>query len=260
MTTLNDYLEFAIETAWQAGRMTLGHFQTGVRPDWKADDSPVTIADREAELLIKKRISERFPTHAIVGEEFGVQETAGASHRWFIDPIDGTKSFIRGVPLYGVLLGLEIEGRVEVGVACFPALNEIVAAATGEGCWWNGRRCRVSAETNLSRSVVAHIDAASFARISPAKGEAWERLSRASYYNAGWCDAYGYLLVATGRAEVMLDPIVNVWDCAPFPPILREAGGYFGDWQGNETIYAGESIATNQALLPHVLDLLANQS
>ena len=259
MTTLGNYLEFATETAWQAGRVTLGHFQTNVRPDWKADDSPVTIADREAELLIRKKISERFPTHAIVGEEFGAMETAGASHRWFIDPIDGTKSFMRGVPLYGVLLGLEIEGRVEVGVACFPALNEMVAAATGEGCWWNGRRCRVSAETNLSRSVVAHIDAASFARVSPAKGEAWERLSRASYYNAGWCDAYGYLLVATGRAEVMLDPIMNVWDCAPFPPILREAGGYFGDWQGNETIYAGESVATNQALLPHILEILANR-
>ena len=259
MTTLGNYLEFATETAWQAGRVTLGHFQTDVRPDWKADNSPVTIADREAELLIRKKISERFPTHAIVGEEFGAMETAGASHRWFIDPIDGTKSFMRGVPLYGVLLGLEIEGRVEVGVACFPALNEMVAAATGEGCWWNGRRCRVSAETNLSRSVVAHIDAASFARVSPAKGEAWERLSRASYYNAGWCDAYGYLLVATGRAEVMLDPIMNVWDCAPFPPILREAGGYFGDWQGNETIYAGESVATNQALLPHILEILANR-
>lgn len=256
MTTLQQYLQFATETAFQAGRHTLGYFQTDIRTDWKKDDSPVTIADREAEQLIRKRITNRFPEHSIVGEEFGIQETAGASHRWFIDPIDGTKSFMRGVPLYGVLLGLEIEGRVEVGVAYFPALDEMIAAATGEGCWWNGRRARVSQQTDLSRSIIAHIDTASYGRVSEAKGHAWNRLQNASYYNAGWCDAYGYLLVATGRVEIALDPIMNVWDCGPFPPILREAGGYFGDWHGNETIYAAEALATTPALLPQVLDLL----
>ena len=125
--------------------------------DFKADDSPVTIADRQAEALIRERIAEAFPSHAIVGEEFGVTETAGASHRWFVDPIDGTKSFVRGVPLYGVLLGLEIEGRVEVGVACFPALGEMISAASGEGCWWNNRPAHVSTETDLQRSVLSHM-------------------------------------------------------------------------------------------------------
>lgn len=253
--SLTEFYEFAVETAWQAGRLTLGYYQTGLRTEFKADDTPVTVADRAAETLIRDRIMARFPDHAIVGEEYGVVESAGATYRWFVDPIDGTKSFMRGVPLYGVLLALEIEGQVEVGVACFPALNEVVSAATGLGCWWNGRRARVSAETDLSRSVVAHIDTASFGRYGD-KGAAWERLQHASYYNAGWCDAYGYALVATGRVEVALDPIVNVWDCAPFPLILREAGGYCGDWHGNETIYAAEALATTHALLPQVLAVL----
>ena len=252
------YLPFITELIHDAGQLTLGYYQTGLRAEFKQDDSPVTIADREAEQLIRQRIEAAYPTHAIVGEEYGESNSAGASHRWFIDPIDGTKSFMRGVPLYGVLIGLEIDGRVEAGAAYFPALNELIAAESGAGCWWNGRPARVSAETDLSRSMVAHIDTASYERVSPQKGEAWRRLQQSSYYNAGWCDAYSYLLVATGRVEIALDPIMNSWDCGPFPVILREAGGYFGDWHGNETIHAEEALATNPALLPQVLALLQN--
>ncbi len=252
---LRNYLDFAIETAWQAGRLTLGYYQTDLRPDFKSDDSPVTIADREAEQLIRRRIEQQFPTHAIVGEEFGETESNGQTHRWFIDPIDGTRSFVRGVPLYGVLLGLEIEGRVEVGVAHFPALGETLAGATGEGAWWNGRRARLSPITKLKDSLVAHYDAAAFAKHG--RAEAWERIQQQAAYRAGWCDAYGYLLVATGRAEVMLDPIMNSWDCAPFPPIFREIGGYFGDWRGHETIYGREALATSKILLPELLQLVS---
>ncbi len=256
---LREYLDFATRVAYEAGRLTLGYFQRSIGTTWKADDSPVTIADREAEASIREQIATHFPDHAIVGEEFGSSGAEDATHRWFIDPIDGTKSFICGVPLYSVLLGLEINGRVEVGVANFPALNEMVAAASGAGCWWNGRPARVSKQTDLARSFVAHIDTASFERVSVAKGLAWSRLQQASYYNAGWCDAYGYLLVATGRVDVMLDPIMNVHDCAPFPVILREAGGFFGDWQGNETIHAGEALATNVQLLPEVVEILSGR-
>ena len=254
--TMRSYLDFATELAYQAGQLTLGYYQTGTRPEWKEDDSPVTVADREAEKLIRERISSRYPDHAIVGEEFGDDSSGSESHRWFIDPIDGTKSFVHGVPLYGVLIGLEIDKRIEVGVACFPALNEMVAAASGEGCYWNGRPARVSAETDLSRSIVAHIDTASFARVSEERGVAWQRLQNASYYNAGWCDAYSYMLVATGRVEIALDPIMNPWDCAPFPVIIREAGGYCGDWQGNETIHNSELLATNLPLKDEVIALL----
>ncbi len=249
--SLRSYLEFAVETAYLAGRLTLAHFQTGVKTDFKGDQSPVTIADRQAEELIRGRIERTFQRHGIVGEEFGVKESEGGRHRWFVDPIDGTKSFVRGVPLYAVLIGLEIDEQVRVGVAYFPALDELIAAASGEGCWWNGRRARVSTVPALDQAVVAFTDAASFAACG--RLDEWERIKQASYYRAGWGDAYGYLLVATGRVEVMLDPIMSPWDCAPFPPILGEAGGYFGDWQGNPTIYAGEAMATTQALLPEVL-------
>lgn len=255
--TLQTYLEFATETAYLAGKLTLGYFQAGVRPDMKADNTPVTVADRGAEELVRARIEQRFPGHAVLGEEFGASDSSDGSHRWIIDPIDGTKAFIRGVPLYAVLLGLEIEGRVEVGVSYFPALDEMIYAATGHGCWWNGRRARVSEIATLDRAFVTTTDVGSFARHG--REAAWQRLVAATYHRAGWSDAYGHCLVATGRVEVALDPIMSVWDCGPFPPILREAGGYFGDWQGNETIYGNEAISTTPALLPQVLALVGNE-
>jgi histidinol-phosphatase len=256
--TLRDYLDFAVATAWQAGQLTLGYFQTGIRPDFKADESPVTLADREAEQLIRRLIEQRFPTHLVIGEEFGgkelLAEASGPSHRWIVDPIDGTRSFVRGVPLYGVLIALEIEGKCKVGVAHFPALGEMIAAASGEGCWWNGRRAHVSTVVPLKNALLAHSDAGNFKNYG--RQAAWERLQAATQYRAGWSDAYGYMLVATGRAEIMLDPIMNEWDCGPFIPILQEAGGYFGDWQGNPTIYSREAMATTQELLPDVLKVI----
>jgi myo-inositol-1(or 4)-monophosphatase len=251
---LRAYLDFATETAYLAGRLTLGYFQTGVQPAFKADESPVTVADRRAEELIRARIEQHYPQHALVGEEFGANANTQATHRWFIDPIDGTKAFLRGVPLYAVLLGLEIEGITQVGVAYYPALNEMLCAATGEGCWWNGRRARVSSVTTLQQAVVVHADSANFDKYG--RATQWARLRASSYFRAGWSDAYGYLLVATGRAELMLDPIMNAWDCAPFPPILQEAGGYFGDWQGHATIYGNEALATTRTLLPEVLNVI----
>ncbi len=252
--TLRTYLDFMIETAFLAGRKTLAHFQTGVQADFKADRSPVTLADRAAEELIRARIQTRFPGHAIIGEEFGRTETPEGAPCWIVDPIDGTKSFLRGIPLYAVLLGLEIEGHVAAGVAYFPAMDEMLAAADGLGCWWNGRPAHVSNVPSLDQAWITSTDPLSFDEVG--KRPAWERLKQAAYHRGGWGDAYGYLLVATGRAEVMLDPIMEVWDCGPFPPILREAGGYFGDWQGNPTIHAREALATSQLLLPEVLALL----
>jgi myo-inositol-1(or 4)-monophosphatase len=252
--SLTEYLDFAVETAFLAGRATLGYFRAGVRPDYKKDDTPVTVADRLSEELIRRRIEERYPQHAIVGEEYGVKETEGATFRWFIDPIDGTKSFIRGVPLYAVLIGLEIEGKPTVGAAYFPALDEMLSGAIGLGAWCNGRRARVSDCASLDRAFLACTDPGSFAKAG--KQAAFDRLMQATYYRTGWSDAYGYLLVATGRVELMLDPVMDVWDCGPFPPILAEAGGYFGDWQGNSTVYGREALSTTQQLLPDVLKLI----
>jgi len=253
MEDYSTYLTFARETAYQAGQATLAYFQHNLRPEIKQDGSPVTKADRAAEGLIRSAIEARFPDHAILGEEFGERfgSMGESDYRWIIDPIDGTQSFIHGVPLYSVLIGLEIKGRVEVGVAYFPALAEMVSAATGAGCWWNDRPARVSDKLQLEESVVSFTDIANFSRYGCE--ESFLRLAQKAWYRAGWGDAYGYLLAATGRIEVMIDPIMAVWDCGPFPPILREAGGYFGDWQGNETIYAGKAMATSRALLPQVL-------
>lgn len=253
---LSRYLKFAETVAREAGEFTLKYFQKGVVAEFKSDDTPVTVADRGAEELIRERIAEEFPDHAVVGEEYGDAGSAGKSHRWIIDPIDGTKSFVHGVPLYAVLVALEIDGKVEVGVAHFPALKETVSGANGIGAFWNGVRTWVSDCETLDRAVCCHIDTASFAKVGDERGQAWNRLQNAVYYNAGWCDAYGYLLVATGRAEVMLDPVMAVWDCGPFPPIFAEAGGYFGDWEGNEVIDAGEAMATTKQLLPSVLETL----
>lgn len=251
---LQEYFDFAVETAYLAGRLTLGYFRGGLRPDVKADETPVTIADRQAEAFIRNRIEKRYPSHAILGEEYGLSDRGGADHCWYIDPIDGTKSFLRGVPLYAVLLGLEIEGQVQVGAAYFPGLDEMLAAASGLGCWWNGRRAHVSPVSDLEQAVMAFTDPAKFSQHG--RKEAWERLQQTVWYRPGWGDAYGYCLVATGRVELMLDPVMNDWDCGPFPPILQEAGGYFGDWLGNVTIHAGEALATSQTLLPEVLALL----
>lgn len=251
---LQRYLDFMTEMAYLAGRSTLAYYQTGVKADYKVDRTPVTLADRNAEEIIRKQIEDRYPDHAILGEEYGLNQSTNASHRWIIDPIDGTKSFLRGIPLYATLIGLEIEGSVKVGAAYFPALDEMIAAADGLGCWWNGRRAHVSQVASLEQAWFTTTDVGGFARAG--KAYAWERLQEKAYVRGGWGDAYGYLLVATGRAEVMVDPAMAVWDCGPFPPILRESGGYFGDWKGNQTIYGEEGLATNMTLLPEVLELL----
>ncbi len=239
-----------------AGRLTLGYFSSDVAADYKADDTPVTRADEAAEELIRSRLEAAYPDHGIVGEEWGTSRE-GAPLRWYIDPIDGTKSFMRGVPLYAVLLGLEAEGEVVVGAAFFPALGELLYAAKGKGAFLNGRPVRVRETTALARSFVAFTDAGSFARHG--RAAAWERVQAATYHRVGWSDAYGHALVASGRVELMLDPVLSAYDASPFGVILPEAGGYFGDWAGNPGIHGGEGLSTTRRLLPEVLEVLAER-
>lgn len=263
---LSPLLTFATDLAYRAGRITLGYFNTGIRPDYKPDDSPVTAADRAAEEFIRLEIEKHYPTHAILGEEFGeatrfsASESAPqsapetASHRWIIDPIDGTKSFLRGVPLYGVLIGLEIDGQIKVGAAYYPGTDEMLCAAEGLGAWWNGRRARVSDVASLERAYICYTNERNMVRQN--RGAAWKRLNEAAYASRGWSDAYGYLCVATGRAEAMLDPIMNIWDCGPFPVIFKEAGGYFGSWDGREGHTHDEALACNAAIKDEILRLI----
>jgi len=249
---LDDYLAFAIKTAIDAGRIALAHYQTGVAVELKADRSPVTLADRGAEQAIRQAIADRFPDHSVVGEEYGADDRS-SSFRWVVDPIDGTKSFVRGVPLFGTLIGLEIDGRVEVGVCHLPALGETVAAATGLGCTWNGRTARVSETRTLEEATVLFSDSR---MLGERLGDRRQAFERATGLLRTWGDCYGYCLVATGRADVMIDPAMNPWDCAALVPILREAGGRFTDWTGAERIDGGDAVGTNGGLHEAVLDLL----
>lgn len=250
-------LEFAAELAYRAGQLSLGYFRAGVIAEYKADNTPVTAADRAVEEFLRREIARAYPDHAILGEEFGSGEAADGRPLWIIDPIDGTKSFMRGVPLYGVLLGLEIEGEVRVGAAYYPGTDELLYAAEGLGAWCNGRRARVSPVDRLERACVTYTTYHNFQK---RRSQAvWERLSQAVYMLRGWSDAYGFLLVATGRTEAHLEPIMAVWDSGPFPVIFKEAGGYFGDWQGCSGHRHSEALACNAALLPQLLRLLEEE-
>jgi histidinol phosphatase-like enzyme (inositol monophosphatase family) len=251
--SLRDLREFAAELAWQAGKLTLRYFQTDFRTEFKEDQSPVTIADREAERLMRELIEARYPQHSILGEEEG-ETRPGAAFRWILDPIDGTKTFVRGVPFYAVLVGLERDGEPVVGAVHVPATGELLHAARGEGCSWNGRRARVSQVSDLGNALLACTDVESMAKHG--RAGAYRRLAAATRLQRTWGDAYGYVLVATGRAELMLDPIVSVWDCAALLPVVAEAGGTFTDWSGTPTIHAGEALGTNGLVFDEVIELI----
>lgn len=251
---LKPVMDFTADLAYRAGRITLGYYNVGIRPDYKPDDTPVTAADRASETFIRAELGKKYPGSAILGEEFGETGSSGSAMRWIIDPIDGTKSFLRGVPLYGVLIGLEIDGVVQVGAAYYPGTDEMLCAAEGEGAWWNGRRAHVSEVDSLERAWVCFTNVRNMKRHG--REAAWERVHARAYAARGWGDAYGYLAVATGRAEAMFDPIMAVWDCGPFPIILKEAGGYFGSWNGVGGHTHNEALACNALLLPEILHLI----
>ena len=238
-------MQAAAEVARLTGDAALKHFRTTLNVETKGDGSPVTIADREAEQVARAWLAERFPSDAILGEEFG-GAPASAGRRWIIDPIDGTKSFVRGVPLWGTLIAVCDGTDVLAGAAYYPATGELICAAPGEGCWWNDSRTQVSSVSALRDATALTTDARFSDQISRRDG--WRELAERVFVARTWGDAYGYLLVATGRAEVMIDPVMNPWDAAPFLPIISEAGGVFTDWGGQRTAFGGNAIATNAAL------------
>jgi histidinol phosphatase-like enzyme (inositol monophosphatase family) len=252
-------LQLALDAGREAGRITLEYFRRGdLQVDRKGDDSPVTIADRRAEEHLRRRIAEALPEDGILGEE--LPERPGASgFRWVLDPIDGTKSFIHGVPLYSTLIGIEHDGRSVVGVILIPALGECVYAAEGSGAWYAmGDQpplpARVSACPRLAEGLFVTSEILNFDTVG--RREVYYRLQAAARLARTWGDGYGYLMVATGRAELMVDPVMNLWDAAAIQPVIEQAGGTFTDWQGRPTIYSGQGIATNGRILEEVLALL----
>jgi len=252
-TELGSLLDFAVRVARAAGEITQRYFKGSFAVELKADNSFVTAADREAERFLRAGIKEAFPDDAILGEEEGAK--AGKSNRrWILDPIDGTYSFVHKVPLYGVLIGLEIDDEAVLGVVNLPAVNEQVYAANGLGCFWNDRPAHVSSTESLGDALLLATDFGDCER--QGFGRAAEMLQSQVQARRTWGDVYGHVLVATGRAEIMLDPIMNIWDCAPLLPILEEAGGTFTDWRGQRTIHGGNAISTNGRLFDAVMSTI----
>ena len=254
-------LDLAIAAARQAGNITLEYFRTDdLVVNLKQDDTPVTIADHKAEEYLRGAIASAFPDDGIFGEEFA-QRQGTSGYRWILDPIDGTKSFIHGVPLYGTLLGLEYGGQCVLGVIRIPALDECLYAAEGQGAWYfvghnKPKSARVSQRKPLAKALFVTSEVISFDRTG--RRAVYDRLQAATRLTRTWGDCYGYLMVATGRADLMVDPVMAVWDAAALLPILEEAGGTFTDWQGRTTIYSNEGIATNGLILSEVLEIVKN--
>ncbi len=252
-------LNFAVEIARAAGDLTLQYFRRDdLQIERKADKSPVTIADRAAEQLLRDRISERFPNDGVVGEEFGI--TDGTSEfRWALDPIDGTKSFVHGAPLYTTLVAV-LRGETPcVGVIHAPAAAETVFAAASGGCWHIGedgaakRRARVSKTAQLADALLLTTEIRTFVKRPRDAMDVFQRLEQKARLTRTWGDGYGYLMVATGRADVMIDPQLSIWDLAALQPVIEEAGGKFTDWQGQATVHSNDAVATNGLLSDEVL-------
>jgi len=240
----------AVEIAGIGGDSTLKFFKQSYDLEFKKDNSPVTSADRNAEKLMRNAIKSRFPTHGIIGEEFG-KENEDAEFVWVLDPIDGTRSFIHGVPFYTTLIGILVNGKPEVGVIYAPALNEMVSAATGTGCYLNRekvsvRNCESLENATFLTTDIEHIHKHNFTK-------PFEKLLSSTRMHRTWGDAYGHMMVATGRADIMFDPILNIWDAAALVPVIKEAGGVYVDVRGNETIDNGSAISTQPALKNEIL-------
>lgn len=257
---LQSRLDFALNAYSAAKAFIMGYYQAAeLEVERKRDSSPVTAADRGAEQLLRAEIAREFPDDGVLGEEFG--DTPGTSgFRWILDPIDGTKSFIHGVPLFGTLIGLEFEGQCVLGVCGFPALEEVVYGATGLGAWWQRgaaapRRAWVSNVKTLSESLFCCTSIQRWETIG--RRDAFDALVSQAHLARGWGDCYGHALVATGRADVMVDAGLNPWDGAALVPIIREAGGHFVDWKGEATIYGGNGVSVNSHLKDEVLAILA---
>ena len=253
MTTPTVLLEAVTDVARIAGAVALRYFKSSLAVDTKGDGSPVTIADRSAEEAAREWIAARFPGDAVLGEEFGFSGDT-RKRRWFIDPIDGTKTFVRGVPLWGTMIAVAQDDLVIAGAIYCPAVDEMVAAAVGCGCWYNGARCAVSQVSTLEEATILVTDARF--PYNPHRAERWKALGAQVAVARTWGDCYGYVQVATGRAELMVDDRLSPWDAASLIPIIREAGGVYTDWRGGHEVDGGDGVASNAVLSRPLRDAL----
>ena len=252
---------FAVDLARKAGALSLKYFQKDLLSvEMKNNGTPVSEADKAAEAFIRESILKEFPGESIVGEEHGAEGSGDTI--WILDPIDGTESFIRGVPLFGNLIGLEFRGDMKVGVANLPGISETVYAGQGQGTWWmnrdhgpdSPRRARVSSTALLSQAMTC-FSSANYFRMADSM-PVFDSLMRMTGNSRGWGDCYGHILVATGRADAAVDPYMEVWDSAALLPIVVEAGGRFTDFSGMPDIRGRNAISSNGKIHDEYLALV----
>ncbi len=237
-------LDAAVEAARAAGAIALKYFRGRFEVTLKPDATPVTQADREAERAIVEILGRAFPEHGVLGEEFGGHGSTEV--RSIIDPIDGTKNFVRGIPVWATLIGLEERGEITVGVIHNPVTGELYTARRGGGAFLNGERIHVSAIAELGGATLVHAGLGLFREAG--RWESFVRLVDATERQRGFGDYSGYGLVAEGKAELYLEVDLKPWDLAPCKILVEEAGGRFSDLDGRPTIYSGTALATNGRL------------
>ena len=258
--SLQTRLNFALDAAVQSSKITLGYFGSDqLNQDTKGDGTPVTIADRACETDLRQRIEAKYPDDSILGEEFG-HKIGSSGYEWVIDPIDGTISFIHGVPLFGTMLACLHDGKPVVGVIVMPALDEVVYAADGCGCWHqqsnqSPKKASVSTTSTLSDSMLNTTSMSYFT--TPALRKLYEQLDSQAKHTRGWSDCYGWVLLATGRVDAVIEPVLSLWDFAAAIPIVKEAGGMCSDLSGTESITSGELIASNGLIHEQLVDLIS---
>ncbi len=251
--------ELAVDTAKRAGGLALKYYpganvgDFARQVEWKEDLSPVTAADRAGEAYLRETLLSKFPDDGFLGEEYG--EKPGASgFRWIIDPIDGTRNFVRGIPLWGTLVGLEYRGEPIAGVACVPVLGYTYRALRGDGAYRDEDRIHVSAVNDLADAQLFYSSLSWFAKVN-SEG-AFLELARRTQRQRGFGDFYGFVLVAQGSGELMIEYGVHIWDVAAIRPIVEEAGGRFSDWDGAPRIDRPDVIASNGRLHDEALRYL----
>jgi histidinol-phosphatase len=245
--------EVAVEAARAAGQLALRYFDTHLQVEWKEDHSPVTVADREAEALLRSTLLGKFPTDGFLGEESG--DTPGASgFRWIIDPVDGTRSFVRGVPLWGTLVGLEYQGEQIAGVAEAPALGHTYRALRGDGAYRNDRSIHVSDVATLDKAHLFYSSVSWF--VKAGRQDTFLRLAARTERQRGYGDFYGFVLVAQGSGDIMLEHGCHAWDLSALSAIVAEAGGRLTDWRGESNINHPDVVASNGRLHEPILKLL----
>lgn len=249
---MQEYVDFTKELARASGEIINRYFRTGVTVEAKADDSPVTIADKKAEEIMREMIMKQFPEHGIIGEEFG-NHNENAEYQWVLDPIDGTKSFVTGTFLFGTLIGL-MHNRQPILGAIHHSVTSHLLIGTGDEAKLNGDVVTVRKNENLRQATLLYTDHLDVGKYQ--NGIAFQQLMGRTKYNRTWGDCHGYFLVATGYADIVVDPIMNLWDIVALIPIIEGAGGTITDWKGEAPLDGSGIIATNGDLHEQVLRAL----